>query len=218
MLLLNIPRKIRRCAKIFLGHEFLYIQRKCPTERHGSEYGGWTICPSDLNRNSIVYSLGVGDDISFDISLIEKYGVTVYAFDPTPKSVQWVKSQRLPKEFNFYEYAVLDYDGVAKFYPPDDPDWISHTISENEYATADRAIIASVRRLSSIMHELDHERIDLLKMDIEGAEYSVIRDMIRSGIQVSQLAVEFHHRFKGIGIEQTKSTIQLLTNSTVFTD
>ena len=213
MLLRKIPRKIRRHAKIFLGQGLFSIQRKCPIERHGSEYGGWTICPSDLTRNSIVYSLGVGDDISFDLSLIEKYGVSVYAFDPTPKSVQWVKSQQLPKEFNFYESAVLDYDGVAKFYPPNDPDWVSYTISEHEYATADRAIIASVRRLSSIMHELGHERIDLLKMDIEGAEYAVLRDMIRSGIQVSQLAVEFHHRFQDIGIKQTKRTIKLLAKN-----
>ena len=108
----NSLGKIRKRTKIFLGQELFYIQRKCPTERHGSEYGGWTICPSDLNRNSVVYSLGVGDDISFDISLIEKYGVTVYAFDPTPKSVKWVKSQRLPKEFNFYEYAVWIMTGL----------------------------------------------------------------------------------------------------------
>jgi FkbM family methyltransferase len=157
-----------------------------------------------------LYSLGVGDDISFDLSLIEKYGVKVYAFDPTPKSIRWVRSQRLPKDFYFYEYAVLDYDGTATFYPPDDPTWVSYTISAHQYATAHRAIESPTRRLGSILRELGHHRIDILKMDIEGSEYAVIKDMLHSGIDVSQLLVEFHHRFKDIGIEQTKMVIKLL--------
>jgi len=34
---------------------------------------------------AVVYSLGIGEDISFDLALIEKYGARVHAFDPTPK-------------------------------------------------------------------------------------------------------------------------------------
>ena len=34
------------------------------------------------------------------------------------------------------------------------------------------------------MGELGHDRIDLLKMDIEGAEYEVIRDVVESGVDV----------------------------------
>ena len=35
--------------------------------------------------------------------------------------------------------------------------------------------------------------LDLLKMDIEGAEYAVLDDMLQSGILPDQLLVEFHH-------------------------
>ncbi len=211
----NILRKVKNRVKtIILGHDLLdHVQKRCLTERHGSEYGGWTICPSNLNEESVIYSLGVGDDISFDISLIEKYGVNVYSFDPTPKCITWIRSQCLPKKLNFYEYGVLDYDGTAKFYPHDDPNWVSYTIWEKRHATEARAIIAPVRSLSSIMSEFDHRRIDILKMDIEGAEYTVIKDMVRCGIEVSQLVVEFHHRFKGIGIDRTKDAIKLLNKN-----
>jgi len=125
-------------------------------------------------------------------------------------AVQWVTSQHLPKKFHFYQYAALEHDGAVTMYPPDDPTWVSYTISANEYDTAARAITAPGRRLSSIMRELGHSHIDILKMDIEGAEYSVISNLIESGIEVSQLLVEFHHRFKDIGIEKTQNAIKLL--------
>ena len=188
----------------------LGIQTTYRSEHHGSDYGGWILCPTALDQDSVVYSLGVGDDISFDLSVIERYGATVYAFDATPKSVQWVHAQQLPGQFRFYEYAVLDHDGTATFYPPDNPDWVSYTVCPNQFATANRAVVVATRRLSSLMKQLGHTRIDVLKMDIEGSEYQVIDDMLRCGIEVRQLLVEFHHRFTGIGMARTKRTIKAL--------
>jgi len=43
----------------------------------------WKYIPALLNEQSIVYSLGVGDLIDFDLDLINDYGLTVHAFDPT---------------------------------------------------------------------------------------------------------------------------------------
>ena len=37
------------------------------------------------------------------------------------------------------------------------------------------------------MKELGHNKIDILKMDIEGAEYAVINDIERSGIRPEQI-------------------------------
>ena len=40
----------------------------------GTNYGGWSIPKNiKLNKDSIVYSGGVGEDISFDIKLQSKY-------------------------------------------------------------------------------------------------------------------------------------------------
>jgi len=39
-------------------------------------------------------------------------------------------------------------------------------------------------------------------MDIEGAEYEVIDDLIASGIRPKQILVEFHHRFKNVGVKK----------------
>jgi hypothetical protein len=64
--------------------------------------------------------------------------------------------------------------------------------------------------MRSFLAELQHSRIDLLKMDIEGAEYAVIDDIVASGIIVKQLLVEFHHRWKEVGVSKTKHAVRKL--------
>jgi len=53
----------------------------------GTEYGGWII-PNyiNLNENSIIYSAGVGEDISFDLLLSDKYKSNIYLIDLTQKA------------------------------------------------------------------------------------------------------------------------------------
>jgi hypothetical protein len=73
-----------------LVHRRLY---RCSTEFLGTVYGGWTICLDGISESSIVYSFGVGEDASFDLAVIERYGAEVHAFDPTPSSIDWVNKQ-----------------------------------------------------------------------------------------------------------------------------
>ena len=58
-------------------------------ERIGTEYGGW-ILPTNitLNENSIIYSAGVGEDISFDLLLQNKYNCKIFLIDPTKKAIK----------------------------------------------------------------------------------------------------------------------------------
>jgi FkbM family methyltransferase len=185
------------------------VQETCSTERHGSADAGWTLCPSGLSENSIVYSLGVGEDISFDLSIIAQYGATVHAFDPTPQSITWLRQQSLPNEFTFHEVAVSDTDGTSSFHPPENPAHVSHSLLETDRGEGP-SVPVSTKRLSTLMQQIEHASIDVLKMDIEGSEYAVIEDMLQSNVDVRQILVEFHHRFKNIGIEKTKEAIMSL--------
>ncbi|MCW9014371.1 MAG: FkbM family methyltransferase [Gammaproteobacteria bacterium] len=210
--MIKILRKIKRILKSLIGRDFFSKEQiEIDKVMHGGDsgYGGWDIHEGDINANSIVYSFGVGEDASFDISLIKKFGLTVFAFDPTPKSIAWVKSQGFPAEFRLYEYGLADFDGSISFNPPSNPDHVSHTILDRE-ETNDTSIEVNVKRLKTIMEELGHEKIDLLKMDIEGAEYQVIEDFVNSDVRPKQLLIEFHHRFPSVGIEKSKSAIEKL--------
>jgi FkbM family methyltransferase len=196
--------------QIFGKEPYCKLDIKCPMTMIGSEkYGGWNTVLSGLDKDSIVLSFGVGEDVSFDMDLIERYGLAVYAFDPTPKSLRWVEKSHLPKNFIMHGYGLADFDGSVQFSPPENPDHVSHTIL-NRSETKDDAITVPVKKITTIMSELQHSEIDVLKMDIEGAEYAVISDLEASGIRPKQILVEFHHRFPGVGASKTKDAVDTL--------
>ncbi|MDQ4076221.1 MAG: FkbM family methyltransferase [Chloroflexota bacterium] len=202
----------KRLAKVAVGRDLFYpVQANCLKEYHGTKYGGWCVCPTDLTKESIVYSFGLGNDISFDLSLIKSYGVTVYGFDPTPQSIAWIKQQETPEQFRLQEYGVSDVDGIVKFFPPANPTHISHTVLPQNRGESS-PVELEVRRLPTILKELGHLTIDILKMDIEGAEYAVIDDIVTSRLEVKQILVEFHHRFREIHPKQTQRALESLND------
>ncbi|MGA2060511.1 MAG: FkbM family methyltransferase [Thermoguttaceae bacterium] len=210
----NLKSYFRKGVNLLTGQSLpTRIRVQCSTLELGSSgYGTWTVCPDKVVRGGIVYSFGVGEDISWDLAMIERFGVTVHAFDPTPRSAEFVKSQRLPDRFIHHEYGIASWDGTARFCPPENPQWVSHTILEGQ-TTMSQSIEAPVRRFETIMSSLGHSRVDLIKMDIEGAEYSVIEDLL-NGDPVAggavQLLIEYHHGRYGKKIGNTKASIREL--------
>lgn len=156
----------------------------------GDSYGRWIVPSSILTESSICYCAGVGEDISFDLALIERFGCVVQAFDPTPRSQIYV-NEHVANEprFVFHPYGLWSEDTVLKFYAPKNPDHVSH--SAVNLQDTDTYFEAPVKSLSTVMAELGHQSLDLLKIDIEGAEYEVLNSLLSSTIRPSILCVEF---------------------------
>lgn len=173
----------------------------------GTEYGGYAVLPERLGPETIVYSVGLGEDISFDLALIERFGCRVYGFDPTPRSIAWLESQTLPDAFELHRFGLADFDGVARFAPPQNPAHVSHSLLESETASA---VEFPVKRLSTVLAELGHQRLDVLKLDIEGAEYAVLEEMLGLGVLPGQLLVEFHHGMHAIPLARTEAMLDRL--------
>ena len=183
-----------------VGREKLHI------ERFGDQDCGWSIIPELLGKDSVIYCVGCGDNISFDLDLMNHLGCRIHAFDPTPKSLEFLRSLDLPDEYNIFEYGLSHFDGLARFNPPVNPEHVSHTICDRP-VTSDRSFTVPMKRLETIMRELGHDSIDLLKIDIEGAEYGVIEDLVKSNVSVGQICVEFHHFLDGNKLENTVQSI-----------
>ena len=191
-----------------LGLELDYrLEYECPgkVSLGSKKHWSWCVCPVGINSSSIVYSLGVGRNISFDIAMIEKYNVRVYAFDPTPGSIEWVKSRTVPERFHFFDYGIASFDAAAMLY--DNPKHSSQSILHRPKGE-ENGIEVQFHKLKTVMDKLGHEKIDVLKMDIEGAEYEVLDNVLSSDIKVDQLLVEFHHnKFRNIKVSDTRRII-----------
>jgi FkbM family methyltransferase len=156
----------------------------------------WTICTSGLNSGSVVYSAGVGRDISFEHALADRFGMTILLIDPSPTGIEtMLKPVHQRKEFEFLPVALAGYEGELCMSPPGNPDegsWVSET-SQSDRAIANASIVkVQCETIESLMRKFGHTAVDLLKIDIEGAEYGVLESIMASGAHIRQIAVEFH--------------------------
>jgi FkbM family methyltransferase len=159
--------------------------------RLGSPYGGYVVPLGLVESNWVCYSGGLGEDASFELQLIERTGCRVYGFDPAPRAATYARGlQAAEPRFQFMPVGLWSTDTTARFYVPADPDHVSHSIANLQ--RTDAFLIAGCRSVTSLMSELGHERIDLLKLDVEGAEYEVLTPVLSGELTVSVLCVDFH--------------------------
>jgi FkbM family methyltransferase len=207
--------------------------------RLGTAYGGWII-PVDngLTADSLCYCAGAGEDISFECELVERFGCRVRVIDPTPRAVQHFRDleravrsgERFPvnnsrsdfysiteahlDRLSFLPVGLADQDAELKFYLPQNPAHVSCSVVNLQ--KTDRYFTAPCFRLSSIMRQEGDRAVDLLKIDIEGAEYGVIEDLAASGSLPRLLLIEFdeaHTPLDGKAPERINAHIALLAQS-----
>jgi FkbM family methyltransferase len=156
----------------------------------GSTYGAWTIPAHALNEDSACYLAGLGEDASFDLGLIERFGCTVHAFDPVPEAVHYAESvaEKEPR-FHFQPVGLWSSDGTLRFYENAKPGFVSRSAT-NMHGTGAYSE-APVRSVASLMSELGDERVDLLKLSVEGSEYEILGEVLAKRLALGVLCVEF---------------------------
>jgi FkbM family methyltransferase len=176
-----------------------------------SNYGAWVVAGDMLDEHSVCYLTGAGEDITFDCAVSERFGCEVHIFDPTPRAIshyeEFVKHMNgtvfcpdLYRKYESFSRAAMDRlvfhhvglaarPGLLRFYVPRNPAHVSHSIANLQHT--DDYFEAECVNLTDMMERLGHDRIDLLKIDIEGAEYEVIESFLDRDVQIRMLCVEF---------------------------
>ena len=208
--------------KRYFKNRKLLKQIKCklyPVENlvsYGSRYGHWTIPANLLNEKSICYLVGAGEDISFDLAVDQIYGCEIHIFDPTPKSIKFVRhaiKTLHDRRIFLHEKGLWNKKESIAFYQPENEKHVSHSIVNLQHN--DKSIELPVDRLSSIMEDLGHSSIDLLKLDIEGAEYEVINSIWEDKLNIRAIAIEFdeaHSPLDEMYYKRIGNSIQQLQN------
>ena len=170
----------------------LPIAQGPPIVSLGTPYGGWKIPDGLLDADSICYCVGAGADISFDLELIRRYGVRVRGIDPVEEFERTALEQAKGEpRFAFTRAAITTHDGTIRMQVTHDPG--SQSVSAAGLYDSDNWVEAPGRTVQSLMLEFGDERIDLLKLDIEGAEYEVLPTIDLRGLGVRIFATQLHH-------------------------
>jgi FkbM family methyltransferase len=191
----------------------LKVGLACKKHWYGNQYGGFYLYPDLLNKQSIVYSFGIGEDISFDQAVIDIHGCSVFGFDPTPKSINWCNQQDLPEGFAMHEYGLGAKTEMVQFHLPKNTAHVSGSIYHHDSLAESNSVEVSLHSFKDITSSLGHEKIDVLKMDIEGSEYDVIEGILSSGVVIDQLAIELHERFFEDGQARSKELVRAIKNA-----
>ena len=167
---------------------------------------GWkvdTICLSNKSKDLVVYGVGAGEDISWDVGLVEQFDANVFIFDPTEKSLRYTapileKYAKIhPNKLSHTAEGMSDHQGTMTFALPANPDHVS--MRKTDFATSDmmdKTVSIPVNTLQNWMSTNNHEYLDILKIDIEGSEYDVLESLIAADhLPFTQLLVEYHDRF-----------------------
>lgn len=156
--------------------------------------GNYIIYNIKLN-NPIIYSFGIGTDITFDLAASDKYNCDIYMYDPTPTVIPFMEKHKENKNLKFFSCGIATENTELDFYMQEGKDtaslWPIH--GSNGYS-----IKVPCKKLETIMKENNHTHIDILKLDVEGMAHGVIEQLINeTNIRPSQIVAEI----EVVGIE-----------------
>ncbi len=183
-----------------------------------------------------MYSAGVGEDISFDLHLQSLYDCTILLIDPTIRAKihfqeilkyystnNWKFSGDIQKDYKksikalnvdfskikYIPFGIWDSIDELKFFKQKKQKNVSQSLIKNMFSS-DYDIIHTTT-IKDLMAQENHHHIDLLKLDIEGAEVKVLNNMLDSEIYPTYLCIEFDLMLKGKDLgEETVKTISKL--------
>ena len=155
-------------------------------------HGNYKIFPKNINSKSVIYSCGIATNISFDESVSNTFNCNVFMFDPTKKSNEFMR-KNINSKLKFYNIGIWINDEKKKFYHQNDPENVD--ISVTNFFKTNHYIELPCRSIASLMHEFNHKQIDILKMDIEGAAFDILNNLIENKIYPNQIIVELERPF-----------------------
>lgn len=138
-----------------------------------------------ITRDSIIYSLGVLNETSFDEAISRRFGCNVHLFDPSIIATRHIKKLNNPK-FLFQQIGIWNNDVELEFSTP-----VYGGSPSMMFEHPGRKFVAQCKTLPNVMKSLSHKNIDVLKLDVEGAERTILSHALDNNILPEQVIVEF---------------------------
>ena len=126
----------------------------------------------------VIASFGVGSDIEFENQLVNKFNHEIFLFDPTPRSVEFVKNfQNLSRNIKFSPLGISTTKGVHKFYQM--KPWSDYTIIKPKIVFDEIDVeFIDIQGLINLVNK----PITMMKLDIEGAALPIVHNIIEHNL------------------------------------
>lgn len=145
------------------------------------------------------YILDCGSNIGLSVLFFKTLypQATIQAFEPSPTTFATLKknveSNKLAN-VTPNNVALTDKEGELTFYIDTQKPWSGHNSVQEErmFKVAEKTPIQV--KATKLSNFIDRE-VDFLKLDVEGAEHGVIKDLVESGKLgfIRQMIMEYHH-------------------------
>ena len=181
-----LPPSLEGLRRRLRGEPRYEQQIALPKLQLGNDHRQFAIVPDLLVRSSIVYSFGSEDDGGFDLELIGRFGCHVHVFEPRARELARLRERTTPPQLNLHPFGLSDRDGILGLAPLE-----SHGNNHGRRNSGHPSSEFQVRRLSTLMHQLGHMHIDVLKLDSADAEFAAVHALATSSVRPTQLLIQF---------------------------
>ena len=147
-----------------------------------------------LNENSLVYDVG-GYHGDFSYKIFEKHGCYVNIFEPFPQFFKIIKNRfKDNKKITCYDIGLSNKD--ENMLMNDAGLGTSLKKSDDINLNSDGETV-KVRNITNHLLVNDIKKIDLMKLNVEGSEYEIIPELIKTGFikKITNLQVQFHRNY-----------------------
>ncbi len=151
---------------------------------------------ADINQDSVVLDVGAFTG-EWAKSMMDRYDATVYAFEPNPRifSVLKSKAPNYPK-LQLQQYGLGDEDMVT----PISLKGLGSSIFDHANSANDEeSVEVEIKSVDNAWEALGLGDVDLLKINIEGAEFPLLERMIELDMlsRARIIMVQFHEWHPG---------------------
>jgi len=167
-----------------------------------------------FDNSSILIDVGCASDPDLSKHMLNKYGLRAFGVDPTLKHAFALRAleENTKGRFKHIQAAVTVKDGKITFYETFDKESGS-AVSHHSNATNEATKSYEVESVSlkTLLARAGVTKVDFLKLDLEGAEYELLKNITAEDLKpFKQLFVEFHHHCTSYSKRDTKATVQSL--------
>lgn len=150
-----------------------------------------------FDESSIIIDVGCADDADFSVYTIEKYGLRAFGVDPTLKHAESLRmlEEKTNGRFKHLQLAVSSVEGPVVF--NESSENVSGSLCSDHFNVLNdtcRSYEVEAVTLEGLIQKVGAEKVDLLKLDIEGAEYDLLSKITEDDLSpFRQIFIEFHH-------------------------